>query len=290
MTMTTTTATATTAVSSAKRLLLGTAQSRAFRCLWMLEELGLDYQHVPAKPQSESVKRYNPLGKIPVLVDNDGLVLFESGAILSHLGDKYRNHHRGSGRSNAVHHHSNNNNNMPPLPLVPVPGTPERARYEQTMSVLLTELDAQGLWIHRKHDEDAMGKFFGTIPEAVAHARKYFHKTNRFLIRQLETAAANANDSDSDSASRQTKSQTQTQNNSERSSRPSYCYNYYLLGTHFSAVDIVYVNCLEWSATIGWDDKWRQNETVARYLEACRSRPAYQNVRAAIRREREVHG
>jgi glutathione S-transferase len=58
------------------------------RVMWMLEELGEPYEHVPAAPRSEEARRYNPLGKIPALVDGDA-VLTDSMAILTYLGDKH---------------------------------------------------------------------------------------------------------------------------------------------------------------------------------------------------------
>lgn len=216
--------------------LIGMAKSRAFRALWMLEEIGIPYQYINAQPQTEEVKRHNPLGKIPILVEEDGFVLYESGAILTYLGDKYRMH---DARSNN---------------LVPLAGTKERGLYEQTMSVLLTELDAQGLWIHRKHE--AMGDFFTHIPEAVEHARKYFNKTNRMLIQQLKNCDQNTGQS-------------------------------FLLGSNFTAVDIVYVQCLDWSKTIGWNTKWKDDETVVNYVNACKSRRAYSQILANIKRDSE---
>ena len=201
--------------------LLGPASFRAFRCLWMLEELGIPYEHIPARPQSEEVRKYNPLGKIPVLVEQDEFCLYESGAINTYLGDKYRE--------------------FAPN-LVPVAGTRDRGLYEQTLSVLNAELDAQALWIHRKHD--ALGDIFTHIPDAVAHARKYFHKTNRTLIHQLKEGGP------------------------------------YLLGADFTAVDIYFVHCLNWSKSIGWDDKWKDDPNVRKYLQVCQSRPAYQRVKA----------
>ncbi len=58
-----------------------------------LEELGLPYEVVPVnlgkKEQLEpAFLARNPNHKIPVL-DDDGLVIWESGAILLHLGEKY---------------------------------------------------------------------------------------------------------------------------------------------------------------------------------------------------------
>ena len=72
--------------------LYGVPASRAFRCLWMLEELGVAYENVPVnfvgdvrKPEFLAL---NPNGRIPVL-DDDGCVLFESLAINLHLARKY---------------------------------------------------------------------------------------------------------------------------------------------------------------------------------------------------------
>lgn len=66
----------------------GGVRSRAFRVLWLLEELGVPYTHVDAGPQSDEVRKISPLGKIPVLVD-DGTVLRDSSAILTYLADKH---------------------------------------------------------------------------------------------------------------------------------------------------------------------------------------------------------
>ncbi|SNS51367.1 glutathione S-transferase family protein [Antarctobacter heliothermus] len=66
----------------------GAVRSRAFRVLWLLEELGVPYTHVAAGPQSEEVRKISPLGKIPVLVEGDA-VLRDSSAILTYLADKH---------------------------------------------------------------------------------------------------------------------------------------------------------------------------------------------------------
>jgi len=68
--------------------------SRSLRVLWMLEELGLDYElrRYPRDPKTllapPELRRVHPLGKSPVLQDGD-LVLAESGAILDYLADRY---------------------------------------------------------------------------------------------------------------------------------------------------------------------------------------------------------
>ena len=65
-------------------------QSRSLRVLWLLEELGLPYElvHHTRDPVTflapPSLRNVHPLGKAPVVVDED-LVLAESGAILETL-------------------------------------------------------------------------------------------------------------------------------------------------------------------------------------------------------------
>jgi len=85
--------------------------SRSQRILWLLEELGLDYEVVKhfrdpttnlAPPEVTAI---HPLGKLPIIRDGD-LTLAESGAIIEYLLERY-----GDGR------------------LAPPVGTPERVRY-----------------------------------------------------------------------------------------------------------------------------------------------------------------
>lgn len=74
----------------------GAATSRASRSLLALEELGLAYAHEPVAPWSdagdpaavERLRRLNPNARVPVLED-DGLVLWESMAINLYLADRY---------------------------------------------------------------------------------------------------------------------------------------------------------------------------------------------------------
>jgi glutathione S-transferase len=70
--------------------------SRSQRVLWLLEELGLEYDivHYQRDPVTNlappELKAIHPLGKSPVIVD-DTLVLAESGAIVEYLVRKYGN-------------------------------------------------------------------------------------------------------------------------------------------------------------------------------------------------------
>ena len=74
--------------------LYGVPQTRASRCLWILEELGVPYELIPigagglADSKKPEYLAVNPNGRVPAL-DDDGLVLFESLAINLHLARKY---------------------------------------------------------------------------------------------------------------------------------------------------------------------------------------------------------
>ena len=72
--------------------LYGISASRAFRCLWMLEELGLEYESIPTNFVGDNKQpdylALNPNGRIPTLVDGD-TVLWESMAINLYLAAKY---------------------------------------------------------------------------------------------------------------------------------------------------------------------------------------------------------
>jgi len=86
--------------------------SRSTRVLWLLEEIGLDYE-LKTYERDENFRApatlgaVHPLGKAPILVDDD-LVLAESGTILRYLEQKYSD-----GR------------------LVPAPGTSDRAIHDE---------------------------------------------------------------------------------------------------------------------------------------------------------------
>ncbi len=103
---------------------IGTRASRAFRVLWMLEELGVEYEHIPAGPRSDAVRAINPSGKIPCLKDGDA-VLTDSVAIITYLADK---------------HHE----------LTFPAGTVDRARQDAMTHRLLDEVDAL-LWAAARH-------------------------------------------------------------------------------------------------------------------------------------------
>ncbi|MGH0036332.1 MAG: glutathione S-transferase family protein [Myxococcota bacterium] len=84
--------------------------SRSVRSLWLLEELGLPYElrtRALEPPGAKPFAQKTPTGKFPTLED-DGVVMFESGAILEYVLEKY-----GEGR------------------LAPAVGDPDRAAFLQ---------------------------------------------------------------------------------------------------------------------------------------------------------------
>ena len=73
--------------------LYGIPGSRAFRTIWMLEELGVPYENVPTHFATGDTKKaeylaINPNGHIPTLVDG-GVPYWESMAINLYLAKKY---------------------------------------------------------------------------------------------------------------------------------------------------------------------------------------------------------
>src|SRR5690554_238391 len=68
--------------------------SRSQRVLWLLEELGLEYEVKRYQRDPETMlappelKKVHPLGKSPVIED-EGNIVAESGAIIEYLADRY---------------------------------------------------------------------------------------------------------------------------------------------------------------------------------------------------------
>ena len=145
--------------------LWGSGTSRTLRAHWALAELGLAYASKPIGPrtgetQTAAFRALNAKEKIPVLVDGD-LVLTESAAIVTYLGDK----HGG---------------------LTPPPGTVERARYTEWLSFILMELDAHTLYVMRKHGD--LKHLYGEAPAAMSAAKEGFAKQIRWALPRIESA------------------------------------------------------------------------------------------------------
>ncbi|MEM7076994.1 MAG: glutathione S-transferase family protein [Pseudomonadota bacterium] len=134
----------------------GGATARTIRAHWMAHELGLDYTPKligsrTGETQSEEFRILNAKEKIPVMVDDD-LVLSESAAIVTYLGDTYG----------------------PESGLVPAPYTRERALYNQWLSFVQMELDAHTLYVMRKHRD--LAHLYGEAPAAIDTAIEGFNK------------------------------------------------------------------------------------------------------------------
>lgn len=75
--------------------LYGGARSRASIVQWYLEELGVPYEYVmldmaAGEHRQPPFTEINPVGKVPAIADGD-FKLWESGAILLYLAEKYDN-------------------------------------------------------------------------------------------------------------------------------------------------------------------------------------------------------
>ena len=153
----------------------------------------------------------------------------------------------------------------------------------------MTELDAQALWVHRKHE--ALGEHFGFNPEAVGRWPGGYRPPSR---RRGGMAPS----------STQTQTTAAAKVHAERTiatlAAEIHARGPYLLGAEFSAADILFTHCLSWAANIGWGEKWTARGTsderkrevreylstmprdapsfaaLARYEDRCHGRPAYE--------------
>ncbi|HSQ04620.1 MAG TPA: glutathione S-transferase family protein [Burkholderiales bacterium] len=147
------------------RVLWGAGTPRTMRAHWMLRELGLPYESRPITSRSAEIAtpgylRLNPSQKIPTLVDGD-FVLSESAAIVTYLGAAY-----GAAKD-----------------LVPPTQAGERARYDQWCSFAMMELDANTLYIIRRHED--LRAIYGEAPNAVQAARECFARQARAAAERL---------------------------------------------------------------------------------------------------------
>lgn len=135
---------------------------------------------------------------------------------------------------------------VPNTPLVPPVNTPERAVYDALVFNILSELDASSLWMHRKYA--VMHEFFGKVPGIEDVARREFERLHPPLMKRLKDQP-------------------------------------YVMGEDFTNADILYIFSLEWAKTLGWhegggpkkDRDWP--DYVLKYMDQCRSRPAYGRAR-----------
>ncbi|MBM3343418.1 MAG: glutathione S-transferase family protein [Betaproteobacteria bacterium] len=175
-------------IVSTNRILWGVGTSRTLRALWTLLELDLPFEHQRITSRSGETltpeyTQLNPSQKIPTLQEGD-FILAESAAIVNYL---------------LTTHGAAKNLAPPSEPRL-------RARYDQWCFFCMMELDANTLYVIRKHDD--LHKLYGEAPHALQAARDGF-------ARQANAAAQRLADG-----------------------RP------YVLGENFSGADILFTTCL----------------------------------------------
>ena len=142
--------------ANVNRILWGAGSSRTMRAHWILHELELPYESRPigsrtGETQTPQYTKLNPSQKMPTLQDGD-FVLTESAAIVNYLAATY-------GASTN---------------LAPPTAAKERARYDQWCFFAMMELDANSLYIIRRHED--LKQVYGEAPNAVRTARECFEK------------------------------------------------------------------------------------------------------------------
>jgi glutathione S-transferase len=128
---------------------------RPVRALWALEEAGLPYELEIVSDEGESAERHrarHPLGRVPVLEEDDGRTIFESSAICLRAAEL-----------------------APDADLIPAAGTFERGLTYQWMFFVMTEIEPPAIAATRARraggEEDEAGlKRVGHGLEAVEAA------------------------------------------------------------------------------------------------------------------------
>jgi glutathione S-transferase len=154
------------AATAGARILWGVGTSRTMRALWMLHELELPYEHRRITSRSGETltpeyTRLNPSQKIPALQEGD-FVLAESAAIVNYLATAY-----GAARG-----------------LAPAADPRLRARYDQWSYFAMMELDANTLYVIRKHED--LPHLYGEAPHALQAARDGFARQAHAAAQRLE--------------------------------------------------------------------------------------------------------
>lgn len=170
-----------------QRLLWGTGTSRTLRARWMLHELGLPYESRPITSRSGETltpeyTALNPSQKIPALQEGD-FVLTESAAIVNYLATAY-----GADKG-----------------LAPPTDVRARARYDHWCFFSMMELDANTLYVIRKHED--LHAIYGEAPAALNAAREGYARQARAAALRLGAGP-------------------------------------YILGAQFSGADILFSTCL----------------------------------------------
>lgn len=142
----------------------GIGTSRTLRPIWLLHELGLEFELEPVLTRTPAMdtpafRALSPRHKIPMLQDGD-LTIGESAAIVLHLADRYRDR----------------------AAFVPPPGTRARSLHDELCWFVMTEMDAL-LYTIRRHE--GLAGIYGASENAVEAARVYFLRSAAELERRL---------------------------------------------------------------------------------------------------------
>ncbi|MCW3005695.1 MAG: glutathione S-transferase [Solirubrobacterales bacterium] len=128
--------------------------SRSTRVLWTLEEIGAPYELTiltREEKRSDEHRERHPLGRVPVMALDDGQFVFESAAILLHLGDLH-----------------------PEAGLLPPVGTTDRAIAYQWSVFAMSELESSVFgWVRARRaqqDEAEPAERFAQVAAALAEA------------------------------------------------------------------------------------------------------------------------
>jgi glutathione S-transferase len=128
------------------------------RALWALEEAEIPYELELVSGEGESAERHrarHPLGRVPVLEEDDGRTVFESSAICLHAAELAPSH----------------------LGLIPAAGTVERALTYQWIFFVMTEIEPPAITARRSRargdgeDESALkrvGRGIDAVEAAMA--------------------------------------------------------------------------------------------------------------------------
>ena len=150
---------------SSNRILWGVGTSRTIRPHWALHELDLSFEIRPiqartGETQTAAFTALSARQKIPLLQDN-GLVLTESAAIITYLSDAYGQPH----------------NRLLPEDVL------QRAQCLEWCFFVISELDATSLYVMRRHGD--LRHIYGEAPLANEAAAVYFQQQMRTVERAL---------------------------------------------------------------------------------------------------------
>ncbi|GKY96006.1 hypothetical protein MPSEU_000561100 [Mayamaea pseudoterrestris] len=122
----------------------------------------------------------------------------------------------------------------------------ERATYDATIAYLLSEVDAP-IWFMAKHTLEPLKQFFGALPDCVEPCTKELTRAHARLVPTLSP---------------------------------------YLLGSTFTAADILYCHCLEWQRST--NKELILDDALKNYMRQCRERPAYQRAHAIRKSSQQI--